>query len=47
MKQKIPTPNILQKLASEEPIVSINCGILDNDTVIEKITDTSIRPYDT
>ena len=33
-------PYILQKLASEEPIASINCGILDYDTVIEKITDT-------
>ncbi|MGB8573575.1 MAG: hypothetical protein WCD19_03885 [Nitrososphaeraceae archaeon] len=27
--------------------MSINCGIPDDDTVIKKITDTSIRPYDT
>lgn len=46
MKQKIPTPSNLQKLASEEPIMSINCGILDVDTIIENITDTSIRQYD-
>jgi hypothetical protein len=46
MKEKMPTPTSLQKLASKLRTESTELFELDDDTVTENIIDISIRTYD-